>query len=276
MVLCWRGSSRGCDCSGLLQRLSVPCPVLGMYIQPMVPALGATSLERVMCYWDHLDCKHDWTLWGPLFKRLRSWQTDSEIYSSHSHSRPASHVCSLAFRLVTTNLEGSAPPSVSFCHPGTGTVSNFTERLPRLWTNILPMVSKAESKTVIQPRASSLFHSLKHFARRLVWEDDGPGGMLRRWWLSWSLKQILIRNFTHIGTKEHSWKSLWNNCCCVLLLRPVRLCDPIDCSPPDSSFHGIVHARILEWVAISYFRSSGSRDQIHISCICRQILYYWI
>ena len=66
------------------------------------------------------------------------------------------------------------------------------------------MVSKAESKTVIQPRGSSLFHSLKHFAGRLVWEDGGPGGMLRRWWLSWSLKQILSRNFTHIGTKEHS------------------------------------------------------------------------
>ena len=30
------------------------------------------------------------------------------------------------------------------------------------------------------------------------------------------------------------------------------LCDPIDCSPPGSSVHGIFQARILEWVAISY------------------------
>ena len=28
------------------------------------------------------------------------------------------------------------------------------------------------------------------------------------------------------------------------------LCDPVDCSPPGSSVHGILQARILEWVAI--------------------------
>ena len=33
------------------------------------------------------------------------------------------------------------------------------------------------------------------------------------------------------------------------------LCDPMDCSPPGSSVHGILQARILEWVAISYFSS---------------------
>ena len=29
------------------------------------------------------------------------------------------------------------------------------------------------------------------------------------------------------------------------------LCDPMDCSPPGSSFHGLFQAQILEWVAIS-------------------------
>ena len=32
------------------------------------------------------------------------------------------------------------------------------------------------------------------------------------------------------------------------------LCDPIGCSPPGSSLHGILQARILEWVAISFSR----------------------
>ena len=32
------------------------------------------------------------------------------------------------------------------------------------------------------------------------------------------------------------------------------LCDPVDCSPPGSSVHGILQARILEWVAISFSR----------------------
>ena len=31
------------------------------------------------------------------------------------------------------------------------------------------------------------------------------------------------------------------------------LCDPMDCRPPGSSVHGILQARILEWVAISFF-----------------------
>ena len=39
-------------------------------------------------------------------------------------------------------------------------------------------------------------------------------------------------------------------------------CDPLDCSPPGSSVHGILQARILEWVAISFSRgSSQPRDQ---------------
>ena len=33
----------------------------------------------------------------------------------------------------------------------------------------------------------------------------------------------------------------------------LTLCDPMDCSPPGSSVRGILQARILEWVAISFF-----------------------
>ena len=44
------------------------------------------------------------------------------------------------------------------------------------------------------------------------------------------------------------------------------LCDPMDYSPPGSSVHGILQARILEWVAISFSRgSSQPRDRTHIS-----------
>ena len=39
-------------------------------------------------------------------------------------------------------------------------------------------------------------------------------------------------------------------------------CDPLDCSPSSSSVHGILQARILEWVAISFSRgSSSTRDK---------------
>jgi len=45
-------------------------------------------------------------------------------------------------------------------------------------------------------------------------------------------------------------------------------CNPMDCSPPGSSVHGISQARILEWVAISFSRrSSLPRDWTHVSCV---------
>ena len=40
--------------------------------------------------------------------------------------------------------------------------------------------------------------------------------------------------------------------------RPVGLYDPMDCSPPGSSVHGILQVRILEWVAISSSRDLPS------------------
>ena len=51
----------------------------------------------------------------------------------------------------------------------------------------------------------------------------------------------------------------------------------MDCNSPDSSVHGISQARILEWVAMPSSKGySCPRDQTHISCIGRQILYHWV
>ena len=53
---------------------------------------------------------------------------------------------------------------------------------------------------------------------------------------------------------------------CVQL--SLTLGDPMDCSLPGSSAHGIFQARIREWVAISYFMGySQSRDRTYISCL---------
>ena len=43
-------------------------------------------------------------------------------------------------------------------------------------------------------------------------------------------------------------------CACLVTQSCPTLCNPMDCSPPGSSVHGIFKARILEWVAISYSR----------------------
>ena len=45
---------------------------------------------------------------------------------------------------------------------------------------------------------------------------------------------------------------------CVKSLQSCQtLCDPMDCSPPGSSVHGILQARILGWVAIPFSRGSS-------------------
>ena len=46
----------------------------------------------------------------------------------------------------------------------------------------------------------------------------------------------------------------------------LTVCDPMDCSPPGSSVHGILQARTLEWVTMPSSRgSSHPRDRTRIS-----------
>ena len=57
----------------------------------------------------------------------------------------------------------------------------------------------------------------------------------------------------------------------------ISLCDPMDYSLPGSSVHGILQARILEWVAISFSRrgSSWLRDRTWVSCIAGRFFTIW-
>ena len=74
------------------------------------------------------------------------------------------------------------------------------------------------------------------------------------------------------------WKNLksWEtNCCLVPKLCPT-LCDHMDCSPPGSSVHGILQARILEWVVSSFSRgSSRPRDLTQVSHIVGRRFNLW-
>ena len=44
---------------------------------------------------------------------------------------------------------------------------------------------------------------------------------------------------------------------CLVTQKCLTLCDPMDCSLPGSSVHGILQARILEWIAIPTCRGSS-------------------
>ena len=56
--------------------------------------------------------------------------------------------------------------------------------------------------------------------------------------------------------------------CALSHLSCLTLCDPMDHSLPGSSVHGILQARILEWVVISFSRVSFQpKDWTHVSCL---------
>ena len=81
-------------------------------------------------------------------------------------------------------------------------------------------------------------------------------------------------------SKLGSLNLILNVCLCAKSLQSCpSLCNHIDCSPPSSSVNGILQARILEWVAMPFFRgSSRPRDGRNyvsfVSCIGRQVSYH--
>ena len=67
----------------------------------------------------------------------------------------------------------------------------------------------------------------------------------------------------------------YSYCVLVTQLCPT-LCDALNCSPPGSSVHGILQARILEWVAIPFSRgSSWPRDQTWVPCTAGRFFTIW-
>ena len=90
------------------------------------------------------------------------------------------------------------------------------------------------------------------------------------------LKSCML-GFSIMRTKNFQMST----CMCAKSLQSCpTLCNPMDCSLPGSSVHGIPQARVLEWVVMPSSReSSQPRDRTHISdvsCIGRQVLYHYL
>ena len=81
------------------------------------------------------------------------------------------------------------------------------------------------------------------------------------WWTDSTLGIAQGDFFTHIELNANDF-----NGGCVFSW--VQLCDPMDCSPPGSSIHGVLQASILQWVALSSPRgSSWPREWTRIFCV---------
>ena len=83
------------------------------------------------------------------------------------------------------------------------------------------------------------------------------------------LPLVLSLRLPHLWTVR-AWGSGANQDSCIRMCAKSLQscptpCDPMDCSPPGLSVHGILQARIPEWVAVSFSRSSWPRDWTQIS-----------
>ena len=80
----------------------------------------------------------------------------------------------------------------------------------------------------------------------------------------WCLLGAALTALCDIGL---NWYLLWMGACWLLQSCPAPW-DPVDCSPPGSSVHGVLQARALEWVAVPSSRgSSPPRDRTRVSCV---------
>ena len=109
-----------------------------------------------------------------------------------------------------------------------------------------------------------------------------------------SIKKITLCCFSFLAFSPLSsvkliYVVMWNSCAFIFLLFYFMnmcqvfvtqscwtLCNPMNCSLPGFSVHGILQARILQWVAISSSRgSSQSRDWTWLSCISGGFFTIW-
>ena len=96
--------------------------------------------------------------------------------------------------------------------------------------------------------------------------ERNTGELLGFCFLTWVVAAGVCSYHKHLSSSESMICTLYVKVL-VAQLCPT-LCDPMDCSPTDSSIHGISQARILEWVAISFSReSSCARDRTWVSWI---------
>ena len=112
---------------------------------------------------------------------------------------------------------------------------------------------------------------------RWIWVWEGS----RSWW--WTGKPGVLQS---VGSQSRTWLSDWTELKQWLKEKKVKvsqscpsltLCDPVACSLQGSSVHGILQARILEWVAIPFSRESFQpREQIQVSCIIGRFFTFWV
>ena len=94
-------------------------------------------------------------------------------------------------------------------------------------------------------------------------------------WKIWKMLFYAI-NQPQMAICECAMPPLFLCVLCLVTQSCLTLCDPMDCSSPGSSVHGILQARILEWVAYPFSRrSSQPKNQTGVSCTAGGFFISW-
>ena len=122
-----------------------------------------------------------------------------------------------------------------------------------------------------------LLFNLKHFKLKYSWFKYSISFKWTTQWFNlftdYTPFKVIIKYWLYslcYAVYSYSLKVLVAQSC-------LTLCDSMDCNLPGSSVLGILQARIVEWVAISFSRgSSQPRDQTRTSCIAGRYLIIWV
>ena len=251
-----------------------------LWISPTLWPYPCDALSTVPCY-THLHFCMKCKLWVDYFSSVQfshSVVSDSLWPHELQHARPP---CPS----LIPGVHSDSSPLSQWCHPAiSSSVVPFSSR-PHpsqhqslfQWVNSLHEVAKVLEFQLQHhflqrnPRADLLQNGLVGSpCSPRDSQESSPIPQFKSIDYLFMIKFCLAPSTT--PTKEY----ILNLCVCVSSSVMSNYLWPMDCNPRGSSVHGISQARILEWVAIPFFRvPSQPRDWTCISCIDKWILTIW-
>ena len=138
-------------------------------------------------------------------------------------------------------------------------ITNSSINTTEFWTKFLKVTFKKHQRILIFHLGPSIQTKCNYYAEVLFWKNKNKKKLCKRMATKGNSLLLFLERKKERKKKEKESEDA-QSC--------TTLCDPMDCSLPGSSVHGIFQARILEWVAISFSRrSSRPRDWTRISRI---------
>ena len=146
---------------------------------------------------------------------------------------------------------------------GTWNVRSMNQgKLELPYNPAIPLPDIHPEKTIIQKNTCILMFTEALFTKAKTWKEPKCSStgewMKTRWYISLFSYSVTSDSLQPHGLQHTRLSCIYNGILSgsVVAQSCLTLCDPMDCSPSGSSVHGILQARILEWVAISFSRGS--------------------